>query len=138
MKPVFLDTSYLIALIVERDEHNERALQLRTEIGHIGLLTSELVLTEFLNHFSDYGTFWRKFATDTISSIQRNSQTKIISFSQIHFEKTFSLYRRRQDKGYSLTDCSSMLIMKEKGIRTILSTDHHFVQEGFHVPMLEN
>ncbi len=138
MKAVFLDTSYLIALIVERDEHNERALQLRTEIGQIELLTSELVLVEFLNHFSDYGAFWRKFASDTIGSIQRNRHTKIIAFSQINFEKAFGLYRRRQDKGYSLTDCSSMLIMKEKNIQTVLSTDNHFVQEGFHVPMLEN
>ena len=137
MKPLFLDTSYLIALIVERDEHNERALQIRSELGQIGLVTSDLVLSEFLNHFSDYGTFWRKFASDTIISIQKNYQTKIIPFSHINFEKAFSFYRRRQDKGYSLTDCSSMLIMKDKGLRTILSTDHHFVQEGFHVPMLE-
>ena len=137
MKPLFLDTSYLIALIVERDEHNERALQIRSELGQIGLVTSDLVLSEFLNHFSDYGTFWRKFASDTIISIQKNNQTKIIPFGHINFEKAFSFYRRRQDKGYSLTDCSSMLIMKDKGLRTILSTDHHFVQEGFHVPMLE-
>jgi predicted nucleic acid-binding protein len=37
----------------------------------------------------------------------------------------------RPDKGYSLTDCVSMLVMRQEGITEILTHDIHFTQEGF-------
>jgi hypothetical protein len=41
------------------------------------------------------------------------------------------LYKTRPDKGYSLTDCSSMLLMRERRLSEALTTDRHFEQEGF-------
>jgi uncharacterized protein len=35
------------------------------------------------------------------------------------------------DKAYSLVDCMSMSLMRERGITHILTNDHHFRQEGF-------
>ena len=40
------------------------------------------------------------------------------------------LYANRLDKGYSLTDCVSMVVMKQMGIYEILTHDKHFAQEG--------
>jgi uncharacterized protein len=47
--------------------------------------------------------------------------------------KGFELYNSRLDKGYSLTDCVSMNIMREQNITQILTNDVHFEQEGFSV-----
>jgi len=41
------------------------------------------------------------------------------------------LYYERPDKGYSLTDCISMVVMKQMGISEVLTQDKHFAQEGF-------
>ena len=41
------------------------------------------------------------------------------------------LQRRRLDKGYSLTDCMSMVLCHEQGISDVLKHDRHFEQEGF-------
>ncbi|MCW3095162.1 MAG: putative nucleic acid-binding protein contains domain [Chthonomonadaceae bacterium] len=41
------------------------------------------------------------------------------------------LYERRVDKGYSLTDCISMNACRQEAIAEILTSDHHFAQEGF-------
>ena len=41
------------------------------------------------------------------------------------------LYRRRLDKGYSLTDCMSMVLCHEQDIADVLTHDRHFEQEGF-------
>jgi hypothetical protein len=43
----------------------------------------------------------------------------------------FSLYRNWLDKGYSLTDCISMQMMRQLGIAEVLTHDKHFTQEGF-------
>lgn len=41
------------------------------------------------------------------------------------------LYGARLDKGYSLTDCISMYVMREHGLTEVLTHDQHFTQEGF-------
>ena len=46
-------------------------------------------------------------------------------------ELGFSLCAQRSDKAYSLTDCISMVVMKQMDISTALTHDKHFTQEGF-------
>ncbi len=41
------------------------------------------------------------------------------------------LYRMRPDKGYSLTDCISMEVMRREGLSDVLTNDAHFAQDGF-------
>jgi predicted nucleic acid-binding protein len=43
------------------------------------------------------------------------------------------LYKARSDKSYSLTDCISMVTMRERNITDVLTHDRHFAQEGFTV-----
>jgi len=35
------------------------------------------------------------------------------------------------DKGWSLTDCASFVIMEDEGLPAALTHDHHFEQAGF-------
>jgi len=41
------------------------------------------------------------------------------------------LYRRRQDKDWSLTDCISFVVMADEGLTESLTADRHFEQAGF-------
>lgn len=41
------------------------------------------------------------------------------------------LYAARLDKGWSLTDCISFVVMQQHGIREALTGDRHFAQAGF-------
>ena len=43
------------------------------------------------------------------------------------------LYESRLDKHYSLTDCSSMQMMRRLGLTDALTNDRHFTQEGFSI-----
>ena len=49
------------------------------------------------------------------------------------FAAALALYSQRLDKEYSLVDCMSMTLMRERGITHVLTNDHHFRQEGFTV-----
>jgi uncharacterized protein len=89
------------------------------------------VLAEFLNYFSAQGKSFRKMSIDVTDSLRSDPSIEIIPQTSQQFELARQYYRQRLDKGYSLTDCASMLIMKEQGIQDALTHDRHFEQEGF-------
>ena len=46
-------------------------------------------------------------------------------------EKALGWFFRWRDKSFSFTDCTSFVIMQEKRIRQVLTTDKHFAIAGF-------
>ncbi len=44
---------------------------------------------------------------------------------------SIDLFKEHFDQGYSFTDCTSSVLMKELGIRQALTTDQHFLIAGF-------
>jgi predicted nucleic acid-binding protein len=57
----------------------------------------------------------------------------VIPQSRSSFLDALALYEARPDKAYSLTDCISMDVMRREGLTEVLTNDHHFTQEGFHI-----
>jgi predicted nucleic acid-binding protein len=66
-----------------------------------------------------------------VEAIMNNSQVTVIPQSRRAFSRSLAFYKSRPDKGYSLTDCCSMLLMRERHLSEALTTDRHFEQEGF-------
>lgn len=42
-----------------------------------------------------------------------------------------AFFRKHADHGYSFTDCTSFIVMRELGLRDALTTDRHFAEAGF-------
>jgi uncharacterized protein len=55
----------------------------------------------------------------------------VIPQTEESFLAGMTLYEERPDKGYSLTDCISMNVMRERGLTDVLTNDPHFRQEGY-------
>lgn len=66
-----------------------------------------------------------------VDRILNDGRITVIRQTPDLFDRAFDLYRRRLDKGYSLTDCMSMVVCTDLDISGVLSHDHHFAQEGF-------
>jgi predicted nucleic acid-binding protein len=47
------------------------------------------------------------------------------------FSEGLSLHGQRQDKDWSLTDCISFIVMRQRGLQQALAYDQHFEQAGF-------
>lgn len=47
------------------------------------------------------------------------------------FSEGLLLYRDREDKEWSLTDCISFVVMEREGLTEALTGDHHFEQAGY-------
>jgi hypothetical protein len=137
MKQIFLDTSYLQALVDSGDDLYPVAIIVTARLGKFKGVTSEMVLTELLNALCSRGQFLRQSAIRLTHNLRNNSNTLTIPQSSEQFEQAFNFYQRRLDKGYSLTDCASMQIMEQQQIYEILTFDKHFQQEGFRALLRE-
>lgn len=137
MRQVFLDTFYLQALADTQDNAHEFAVMITAELETFRGVTSEMVLTELLNALCSRGQFLRQSAIRLTRDLRNDSNTPIIPQTSEQFEQAFNFYQRRLDKGYSLTDCASMAIMRQLKIVEILTFDRHFQQEGFRALLRE-
>lgn len=137
MKRIFIDTQYLIAIADKSSDLHQRAKDVSQNLGIFSIITSEMVLTELLNYFCERGDYFRRMAISIVYTLRSDPNTEIVPQTPELFEKALSFYQQRMDKGYSLTDCASMLIMKERGITDILTYDKHFNQEGLNAILRE-
>jgi len=131
VKLIFADTFYWIALINQKDDWHERVILLTSTLDQVEIITTDEVLTEVLNFLSTYGQGMRKRALLLIRDILDNPNIRVISQTHDSFRQGLALYEGRLDKGYSLTDCISMQVMKQLKITEVLTHDKHFKQEGF-------
>jgi predicted nucleic acid-binding protein len=130
-RTLFADTFYWIALLNPRDAHHAAALGYGVMLGSARHVTTDLVLAEVLNHFSRGGPYWRGKAALQVRGLRGDPDVAVLPTSPADFDAALALYESRLDKGYSLTDCRSILAMRAQGIAEVLTNDHHFTQEGF-------
>ena len=131
MREIFADTAYWIALTNRLDQHHNAALQASSSIGTARIVTTDAVQTEYLNAFAAKGETLRQAAIKSVEVILTNSAVTVVAHTRKAFLEGFALYKARPDKGYSLTDCFSMMLMRKRKISQVLTTDRHFEQEGF-------
>jgi len=129
MTPVFADTSFWVAIINPTDQLHAKATEVRRRLSGSRFVTSELVLVEVLNYFASLRS--RPLALATVRDVVEDRDIEVVPYTRDAFLDGLALYEARPDKGYSLTDCVSMLAMRERGINEVLTHDHHFEQEGF-------
>ena len=132
MKEVFADTLYWIAIAHPKDQWKAPALEAKRKLGDVIIVTTDEVLTEFVNALSK-GADLRAAAVRIVRTILKNTNVKVVSQTRDGFLKGLERYENRPDKDYSLTDCISMNVLESVGIRKVLTNDHHFDQEGFTV-----
>lgn len=131
MMAVFADTYYWIAFTNVQDDAHEKAKALTRSLVPDLIVTTEEVLTEYLNYFAGWGSHFRAKASLNVQDMRASRHLRIAAQTAESFLAGFDLYRARLDKGYSLTDCISMQTMRREGLAQILTNDAHFEQEGF-------
>jgi uncharacterized protein len=131
VKKVFADTGYWIAIVNPHDTLHTNALQVSGSLGPHLIVTSEMVLSEVTAYFSDKGRRLRQGVVDLIRSIRADPNSRVIPQTSLQFQDALGLYEQSSDKEWSLTDCSSFLIMRELKIAEALAHDKHFEQSGF-------
>ncbi len=130
MRQVFADTGYWIALVNPRDQLHSKAVSVAQQLSSAKILTSEMVLVELLNSFSDAGPL-RHAVASMVQRLRGNRDVIIVPQTSKQFESGLRRYSRAVDKSWSLTDCASFQVMDEEHIQAALTHDQHFAQAGF-------
>lgn len=128
MRRVFADTLYWLAVFLPDDAWADAARS--ADVAEALLITTEEVLAEFLAAVSAHGDHTGRLAC-RVREILNDPDVEVVSQSHESFLAGLALYERRPDKHYSLVDCISMNVMRQKDVQEVLTNDRHFSQEGF-------
>jgi uncharacterized protein len=127
----FADTFWWIAISNPRDAWHARVVAWEAAHPNARYITTEEILSEVLTWFAPTGPAGRGHASALIRGILTDPSTRVVPQTSAGFAAALALYEARPDKDYSLTDCRSMLAMRDHGLTEALTHDHHFTQERF-------
>jgi predicted nucleic acid-binding protein len=136
--PIFVDTSFLLALANTRDQWHAHAARWERQLAaqRRPLLTTDYVLVELADGLA--AVRFRAQASSIIAALRASQSVTIIGATPQLLDAALDLFAARTDKDWGLTDCTSFVVMRERRIATALTTDGHFRQAGFHAPLLND
>ena len=127
-KPIFVDTGFFLAILNPRDKYHQAAKAASANLLR-KLITSEAVLLEIGDGLAKLS--YRHVASAFLHSVRLDSELEIVPMSSALLADAIDLFSKRADKEWGLTDCTSFVIMQQRGIQDVLATDRHFDQAGF-------
>jgi uncharacterized protein len=129
VRQIFADTSYWIGLVNPRDQIHQKVIKITQQLFSVRLLTTEMVLGELLNSFSD--SPFRRTVAGLVLKLRNDRNVRIVPQTSEQFERALRRYKQAADKSWSLTDCASFEVMEAEQIGAALTHDQHFAQAGF-------
>jgi predicted nucleic acid-binding protein len=95
------------------------------------LVTTNYVLVELVSLLTSPIRISRSHVIMLVGRVRASSYVEVIHVDPQLDEQAWELLAKRQDKNWSLVDCTSFVVMQQRGITEALMTDHHFEQAGF-------
>ena len=124
----FIDTFALVAFIDRRDSHHGKVVDYFKSYS-ARLLMTEWIVLETLDSLTAPRV--RGESLRIIDAMRSDPDLEIVPFDGPIYRESTDLYRTRPDKSWSLTDCTSFIVMEQRKLTRALTADHHFRQAGF-------
>jgi hypothetical protein len=128
---VFVDTAGWVACADTADPAHARSLAARDAALGSGqlLVTTDFVVDETLTLLR---TRLGLSATETwYRTVEATPRVQWERIDGERFDKALHLFFQIRDQGFSFTDCTSFVVMREGRLTQALTTDRHFRQMGF-------
>lgn len=123
----FADSHYYLALLNRRDQDHALALEFSRKAPR--LVTTQFVLIEVGDGLA--APTRRAQYARLLATLAARPEIEVVPASDELFRSAAALYGERRDKAWSMTDCTSFVVMREHGLDEALTGDHHFEQAGF-------
>lgn len=122
---IFVDTSFVLALINERDQYHDQAEALSYNFENSPLIITDAVLLEIGNALAKD---FREEAVMIIKVLRSSKRVEVVEIDAQLFEKGLGVYQKYDDKTWGLVDCISFVVMQEYGIAEVLTFDGDFTR----------
>ena len=118
---IFLDSSYLIGLIIDNDQHHTKADELKPYLKNEKKLINNTVLVETLNSIKK-----TNHSIDTDEIINSISKLDYINFlTKNDYFKSLELFNY-YNQSINYSDCMMLYTMQQYSLNTIVSFDSDF------------
>ena len=133
MAELFCDTSGWGNLVDPTQPYHDLATNLYRSArdNHQGVITTNYVITELVALFTSPLRIPRSTTIAFIETLESSPHIEVIHIDRSLDQESWVLLANRQDKVWSLVDCSSVTVMRQRNIVEALTTDHNFEQAGF-------
>ncbi len=133
MSNIFVDTSGWGNLVDNSQPYHQIAVNFyqTTTRDKYKLITTNYIIGELTTLLSSPLRIPRSKIIAFIDSLKQSNYVEIIHIDQTTDLSAWELFKQRPDKNWSLVDCSSFIVMKQKQLSQALTNDHHFEQAGF-------
>lgn len=128
MTEVFVDTSYWLAMLNPRDAFHSWAVHVARPPRMVSTLAVEL---EVMDAFS--APSFRPLALEFWRQTNNDPGLAVVPLANDLLAAAVTWFESHRDKSWSMTDCISFVVMRQRGITDALSSDHHFEQAGFRI-----
>ena len=127
---IFVDTSFILALINQRDQYHAQAHALSFKFEESLLVTTVAVLLEIGNALAKD---FRSEANAIIQLLRKSARVEVVQLDDRLLEKALEMYGKYSDKTWGLVDCISFVVMRQRGLTDALTFDTDFPAAGFNV-----
>lgn len=130
-RDVFVDTAGLYALADRKDAaHHAAATATRSLLDAGG----RLILTDYI--IDEAATLakvraGRHAAVKLLDLVEHSAGFSMEWIGPARFAEAKRFFRQHADHGYSFTDCTSFVTLRNLRLRDVLTTDRHFAEAGF-------
>lgn len=116
---IFLDSSYLIALMLKQDRNYKKASDLKTTIFNERIIINNTVLSEVLNSFNKYNS------PNLEHNVNNMFKFDIDYLTEEDYKKALTYYRY-YNTAINFSDCTILVTMNKYNTDKIVSFDSDF------------
>ena len=116
---IFLDSSYLIALMLKQDRNYKKASDLKTTIFNERIIINNTVLSEVLNSFNKYKSL------NLEHNVNNMFKFDIDYLTEDDYKKALTYYRY-YNTAINFSDCTILVTMNKYNTDKIVSFDSDF------------
>ncbi len=129
--PLFLDTSFIIALEDSGDQNHYKAISFWKELKKYPrrFVTTTYVFDEVVTFLKNRINYQK--AAEVGTRLFESPSVEIVHIMEEDFETAWKMFLQYKDREFSFTDCLSFLIMERKNLKEALTFDKHFKQMKF-------
>lgn len=127
---IFIDSSFLIAAFIKRDQNHSAAKSLYREVAGQRMVTTNHVRGETWTWLRSRSR--HEVAVAFLNSLEGGeSHTEVARVSEQHEGEALDWLRQHDERKYSFVDATSFAFMRAKGIQEALAFDGDFAAAGF-------